>query len=52
VCGDTTFKLQGNNMNYKTKCKHCENTTTTKEKLLSWICSSCTIKYTFMLKAP
>ena len=38
-------------MNYKIKCKHCEKTQTTKEKLLSWICSSCTIKYTFMLKA-
>ena len=38
-------------MNYKIKCKHCKETKTTKEKLLSWICSSCTIKYTFMLKA-
>ena len=37
-------------MNYKTKCKHCESTTTTKEKLISWICSSCTMQYSLRLK--
>ena len=36
-------------MNYKIKCKHCENTTTTKEKLISWICSSCTMQYSLRL---
>ena len=37
---------------YKTKCRYCKEIKTTKEELISWVCSSCTIKYTFMLKAP
>ena len=37
-------------MNYKIKCKHCKETKTTKEKLISWVCSRCTMKYTFGLK--
>ena len=37
---------------YKIKCKHCKKTRITKEKLISWVCSSCTMNYTLGLKAP
>jgi ribosomal protein L37AE/L43A len=37
-------------MNYKIKCKHCEKTQTTKEKLIWWTCSSCTMNYKIKCK--
>jgi len=37
-------------MNYKIKCKHCEKIRTTEEKLISWICSTCTMTYSLGLK--
>ena len=42
------YKQSGDNMkNYKIKCRYCEKTRTTKEELISWVCSSCTMKHIF-----